>query len=143
MEGLMQPDRVRTRILLWAEEETRLNLLPPKAGAVVEAVLYRGELPRGEVAGMLGITSRHARRIISELLKRDVLASKGPREPLLLSFPAALASRWMPGLFPKKRQAMTDAPNGRPSVESRKHALETLATLVEPVGWRRALKHAI
>jgi Fic family protein len=102
MEGLMQPDRVRTRILLWAEEETRLNLLPPKAGAVVEAVLYRGELPRGEVAGMLGITSRHARRIISELLKRDVLASKGPREPLLLSFPAALASRWMPGLFPEK-----------------------------------------
>jgi Fic family protein len=102
MEGLMQPDRLRTRILVWAEEETRLSLLPPRAGAVVEAVLYRGELPRGEVAGLLGITSRHARRIISELLRRDVLASKGPREPLLLSLPAALASRWMPGLFPDK-----------------------------------------
>ena len=102
MEGPMQPDRLRRRILLSAEEETRLSFLPPRAGAVVEAVLYRGELPRGDVAGMLGITSRHARRIISELLKRDVLSSKGPREPLLLSFPAALAWRWMPGLFPDK-----------------------------------------
>lgn len=102
MEGLMQPDRLRARILLWAEEETRLNRLPPKVGAVLEAVLYRGELPRGEVAGLLGITGRHARRIVSELLKRSVLTSEGPRDPLLLSFPAALASRWMPGLFTEK-----------------------------------------
>jgi Fic family protein len=102
MEGVMQPDRLRTRILLWAEEETRLGALPARAGAVIEAVLYRGELPRGDVAAILGLTSRHARRTISELLKRGVLTSKGPRDPLLLSFPATLASRWMPGLFPEK-----------------------------------------
>ncbi|WP_245288316.1 Fic family protein [Bradyrhizobium sp. Ec3.3] len=101
MESLMQPDRLRTRILLWAEEEIRVNKLPPKAGAVLEAILYRGELPRGDVAGLLGLTPRHARRIVSELLGRGVLSSKGPRDPLLLAFPAALASRWMPGLFPE------------------------------------------
>jgi Fic family protein len=101
MESLMQPDRLRARILLWAEEETRLDLLPPKAGAVLEAILYRGELPRGDVASFLGQTPRHARRIVSELLKRGVLTSKGPRDPLLLAFPATLASRWMPGLFPE------------------------------------------
>ena len=101
MESLMQPDRLRARILLWAEEETRLDLLPPKAGAVLEAILYRGELPRGAVAGLLGQTPRHVRRIVSELLKRGVVTSKGPRDPLLLAFPAALASRWMPGLFPE------------------------------------------
>ena len=33
MEGLMQPDRLRTRILLWAEEETRLDHLPPELAA--------------------------------------------------------------------------------------------------------------
>ncbi|WP_284267009.1 Fic family protein [Bradyrhizobium iriomotense] len=101
MESLMQPDRLRTRILLWAEEETRLSRLPPKAGAVVEAILYRGELPRGDVANLLDLTPRHARRIVSELLSRGVLVSKGPRDPLLLAFPATLASRWMPGLFPE------------------------------------------
>jgi DNA-binding MarR family transcriptional regulator len=100
MEGLMQPDRLRNRLLLWAEEETRLNRLPPKASAVFEAILYRGELPRGEVGDLLGLTPRHARRIVSDLVKRGVLASKGPRDPLLLAFPAVLASRWMPGLFP-------------------------------------------
>ncbi len=102
MEGLVQPDRLRTRILLWAEEEVRLDALPAKAGALLEVILYRGELPRGEVAGILGVTPRHARRIVSSLMERDVLTSKGPREPLALAFPAALAGRWMPGLFPEQ-----------------------------------------
>ncbi|WP_426422600.1 Fic family protein [Bradyrhizobium genosp. A] len=102
MEGLVQPDRLRTRILLWAEEETRLDNLPAKAGAVLEAVLYRGELPRGDVASVLNLTPRHARRIVSTLLDRGVLASKGARDPLTLAFPAKLASRWMPGLFPEQ-----------------------------------------
>ncbi|HEY2134988.1 MAG TPA: Fic family protein [Xanthobacteraceae bacterium] len=102
MESLMQPDRLRTRILLWAEEETRLNLLPPRAGTVLEAVLYRGALPRAEVGGLLGLTPRHARRIVADLLRRGVLASDGPRDPLRLAFPAALAARWMPGLFPER-----------------------------------------
>ena len=48
MESLVQPDRLRTRILLWTEEETRLGHLPAKSGSILEAVLYRGELPRGE-----------------------------------------------------------------------------------------------
>jgi len=102
MERLLQPDRLRTRIGLWAEEETRLGTLPPKAGAVLEAVLYRGELPRGEAAGVVGAGERHARRIVSALIQRGVLTSAGPRAPLRLAFPAALASRWMPGLFPEK-----------------------------------------
>jgi Fic family protein len=102
MEALVQPDRLRTRILLWAEEEARHNKLPLRAGNVLEAVLYRGELPRGETAGLLGLTPRQARRIVSALLERGALASKGPRDPLRLAFPAALASRWVPGLFPER-----------------------------------------
>ena len=61
MESLMQPARLRARILLWAEEETRMNLLPPKAGTVLEAVLYRGELPRGDVAGTVSDKRRDMR----------------------------------------------------------------------------------
>jgi hypothetical protein len=102
MESLMQPDRLRTRILLWAEEEIRLNTLPPKAGSILEAVLYRGELPRGDAAGVVGAGERHARRIVSALVERGVLASESPRAPLRLVFPATLASRWMPGLFPER-----------------------------------------
>ena len=54
MEGLMTPDQLRARILLWAEEEIRRTKLPPRSGAVLEALLYRGELPRGDAAAIVG-----------------------------------------------------------------------------------------
>ena len=101
MEGLVAPDRLRTRILIWVEEEVRAGTLPPRSGAVLEAVLYRGELPRGDVAAILGTMERQARRVTSALLEREVLVSDSSRAPLRLAFPAKLASRWMPGLFPE------------------------------------------
>jgi Fic family protein len=100
MERLVQPDRLRARILMWAEEETRLGALPARAGAVLEAVLYRGELPRGEAAAVVGTGERQARRVISALVDKGVLVSENSRAPLRLVLPASLASRWMPGLFP-------------------------------------------
>jgi Fic family protein len=102
MESLIQPDRLRTRILLWAEEEIRLGRLPLKSGSILEAVLYRGELPRGDAATVVGAGERQARRVVSALLRKEVLVSDSSRAPLRLAFPAALASRWMPGLFPEK-----------------------------------------
>ena len=76
--------------------------LPAKSGTVLEAVLYRGELPRGDAASIVGTSERQARRIVSALLEKEVLVSESPRAPLRLAFPATLASRWMPGLFPEK-----------------------------------------
>lgn len=102
MEKLAQPEELRTRIQLWAEEETRLDRLPPKSGAILEAVLYRGELPRGDAAAVVGTGDRQARRVVSALLDRGVLVSSSTRAPLRLAFPASLASRWMPGLFPEQ-----------------------------------------
>jgi Fic family protein len=102
MESLVQPDRLRTRIRMWAEEEIRLGNLPAKSENILEAVLYRGELPRGEAAGVVNTGDRQARRVVSALLEHGVLASESPRAPLRLVFPAQLASRWMPGLFPDK-----------------------------------------
>lgn len=103
MEGLMQPDRLRARILLWAEEEIRLDRLPAKSGAVLEAVLYRGELARADVADLVGTGDRQARRFIASLVEAGVLTAESTRAPLRLAFPAALAARWMPGLFPEQR----------------------------------------
>jgi len=104
MESLLQPDRLRTRILLWAEEETRLGQLPAKSGNILEAVLYRGELPRSDAASVVGTGERQARRVVSALLEKEVLVSQSPRAPLRLAFPAALAQRWMPGLFPEQQR---------------------------------------
>jgi len=102
MESLVQPERLRTRILLWAEEEMRIGHLPPKSGSILEAILYRGELPRGDADTVVGTGERQARRIVSALVDKGVLISDTPRSPLRLIFPATLAARWMPGLFPEK-----------------------------------------
>lgn len=102
MESLMQPVELRTRILMWAEEQTRLGRLPSKSGSVLEAVLYRGEIPRADTPAVVDASERSARRVVSALLERGVLVSESTRAPLRLAFPATLASRWMPGLFPEK-----------------------------------------
>lgn len=102
METLVNPKGLRDRILAWAEEEIRADRLPQKSGMVLEAVLYRGELHRGEVADALGMGDRNARRITSALLEKGVLMSESTRAPLLLNFPATLAGQWMPGLFPER-----------------------------------------
>jgi Fic family protein len=101
MQGLMQPDRLRARIVIWAEEEIRLKKLPPRSGNILEAVLYRGELPRADAPSVVGTADRQASRVVSALIERGVLVSDSTRAPLRLVFPAALASRWMPGLFPE------------------------------------------
>jgi Fic family protein len=101
MEELTQPQELRGRILSWAEEESKLKNLPPNSGRVLEAILYRGgEMPRGEVDSATGMSERTAQRIVAALIDKAVLASAGPRAPLRLLFPAALAPRWLPGLYP-------------------------------------------
>jgi Fic family protein len=107
MEGLVQPASLRARIMLWPEEEVRLGKLPSKAGNVLAAVLYRGELPRADAAGTVGTGERNARRVVSALIERGVLNAEGARAPLRLVFPAALAWRWMPGLFPDRPTSNT------------------------------------
>ncbi len=100
MGSLLKAERLRNRIMIWAEEEMRAGELPPKSDLVLKAVLYQGVLERGEVDTILGISDRAARRITSALLKIGALRSESTRAPLYLAFPAKYAERWMPGLFP-------------------------------------------
>ncbi len=102
MEQLIKPDRLRTRILLWADEEIALGKLPKPTKNILEPILYRGVLPRSEVAGILGASTRHARRVTEALSEFGIIKSDTSRAPWKLVFPASLASRWMPGLFPEQ-----------------------------------------
>lgn len=102
MEDLVQPEKLHTRIRLWADEEVAMGSLPKRAGTILEAILYRGELPRGEVAELLGASERTARRVVSALVDQGVVTASTSRSPLRIGFPARLASRWMPGLFPEQ-----------------------------------------
>ena len=102
MEDLMRPARLRDRILIWAEEEIRAGTLPSKSDVILRAVTMQGELTRAEAVDLLGLTERSARRVTSALLETGALSSTSTRAPLKLAFPAKLAGRWMPGLFPEE-----------------------------------------
>jgi len=102
MEELVEPARLRDRIQIWCDEETRGGRLPPKSSTILEAVLYRVEVPRGEIPSLLGASERQARRVSAALIEREVLTSESSRAALYRAFPATLASRWMPGLFPER-----------------------------------------
>ena len=102
MESLMQPARLKERVMSWAEGEIEQTNLPRKSRRLLETILYMGgELSRGDAAKTLDVGSRQARRIVAVLLETEVLVSESSRAPLFLNFPAHLAGEWMPGLFPE------------------------------------------
>lgn len=100
MDGLMQPKALRERILRWAEEEISYGRLPAQAPRALDAILFKGALPRGEVAAVIGQSERTARNVTTALSKEGIIFSPGPRDDWQIAFPAKLAPRLMPGLFP-------------------------------------------
>jgi Fic family protein len=100
MESLMKPEELQTRVRVWVEEEVRLRRLPVGSGLVLDALLYRGELLRSELPALLGVAERQAGRVTAALIASGAVTSHDNRAPLRLAFPAHLAGRWMPGLFP-------------------------------------------
>lgn len=102
MERLVQPNQLRARILAWATCQAQAGRLPAQAGPILETLLYRGELPHGDVPQLLGISDRQCRRIIAAMMEHAIITSENIRSPLRLSFPATLASHWVPNLFPEK-----------------------------------------
>lgn len=102
MDKLVEPNLLRARIHSWVEEEAKLNRISPKASLLLDAILYRGEVARGDVAQILGLSARYSRDPVAYLMKLGVLESEHTRAPLRIAFPATLASRWMPGLFPEE-----------------------------------------
>jgi Fic family protein len=102
MEELVQPERLRERILKWTSNEVDANRLEDRSARLMEGLLYRGEIARGEVQELLGVSERQSRRVVSKLVNRGVIVSETSKAPLRLAFPAALSHAWMPGLFPEK-----------------------------------------
>jgi hypothetical protein len=82
----------------------RPNKIPPKSGTILEALLYCGESSGGDVAAIVSTADRQARHAVCCVIEHGVLISESTRAPLRLAFPAALASRWVPRLFPERAE---------------------------------------
>jgi Fic family protein len=81
MEALMDPKDLQVRVMVWAKEQAAVRELAPHSDKISEALLYRGELQRGEVQSILNTSERSAQRAVTSLVKRGVIVSDSSRAP--------------------------------------------------------------
>lgn len=74
--------------------------LSTSAVKLTQALLTRGELPRGEAAQITGSAARTARQVLSELVDAGLVASDTPKGPVSLRFTSESAETLFPRLFP-------------------------------------------
>ena len=75
----------------WKEEASRL----------LEDVLRRGELSRGDAERATGLKERTARMLLGELVRDGILGSDTPKGPVSLRFPVRAVEVLFPRLFPE------------------------------------------
>jgi len=68
--------------------------------AVSQALLQRGEMPRGEAQLIVGSSERTARGVLSRLIDAGLVASDTPKGPVSLRFTTSSAETLFPRLFP-------------------------------------------
>ncbi len=75
--------------------------LKPQAFDILEQVLQRGELPRGEASRVTGLKERTARDLLGDLVDNGILGSDTPKGPVSLRFPLHAVEILFPALFPE------------------------------------------
>ena len=100
MGSLLQPGELLRRMKLYTDDEVAAGRLPARAMSLLREALLMGEFARGRAPEITGYQERRSREILSTLLKKGLLVSKGPRAPVRLGFPLAVVERWFPQLYP-------------------------------------------
>ncbi len=83
MNGLFALETLTDRLKTYV---TRHDL-KPQAFDLLEQVLRRGTLPRGDVSRVTGLRERTARDFLGDLLETGILGSDTPKGPVALRFP--------------------------------------------------------
>lgn len=100
MDQLLDLDGMKKRIAAFVERQAAFGLLQKNSGYLLEATLFHGKLPRGEVPRILNMPERSARRVLKELLDKKLLTSDSVKGPIRLAFPAKVAAYYFPRLYP-------------------------------------------
>jgi Fic family protein len=100
MNDLLEPEILLRRIEQHVDEEVRAKRLPRGSFMVLREAALSGEVERGRVPSLTGYEERAARMITAALVDRGMLVSASSRAPLRLGFPAEVAERWFPRLYP-------------------------------------------
>ena len=100
MSGLLEPTTLLTRIEIHIEEEIRARRLLRGSFAILREAVIAGEVERARIPSLTGYEERGARNVTAALVGRGMLTATSHRAPLRLAFPADIAARWFPNLYP-------------------------------------------
>jgi len=98
MTSLFEIDSLVKRLRFYVERSD--ERLHPASAALLEQVLVRGEIERGEVPRIVGLPARTARRVLNDVISEGLLASNTPKGPVSLRFPTAVLEVLFPSLYP-------------------------------------------
>ena len=107
MSSLLEPVTLLTRIEIHIEEEVRTKRLQRGSFAVLREAVMSGEVQRSKIPALTGYEERGARNVTAALVDRGMLTAATHRAPLRLAFPAAVAERWFPNLYPANTGSRT------------------------------------
>jgi Fic family protein len=100
MGSLLQPTELLRRMKVFVDDEVSAQRLPRGSLALLREALLAGQLERSRAAELTGYQERRGREILASLLKSGLLVSQGPKAPVRIGFPTAVAERWFPRLYP-------------------------------------------
>jgi Fic family protein len=100
MSGLLEPATLLRRIEIHVEEEIRAKRLLRGSFAVLREAVIAGEVERSRIPSLTGYEERGARNVTAALIDHGMLTASSHRAPLRLAFPAEVAERWFPNLYP-------------------------------------------
>ena len=97
MTGLFELETLINRLRLYVRQRgLRAEALP-----LLEQVLQRGEMPRGDAARITGLKERSARDLLAGLVSDGILGSETPKGAVSLRFPLLAVEILFPSLFPE------------------------------------------
>src|SRR5437879_7238172 len=100
MHELLALDGMLNRIAGYAQRRESAKELPTGSGPVLREMFLRGEIARGDVSRIIGVSPRTAQKVTGELLSQRLVVSGSPKGPLRLGFPADAAAHYFPNLSP-------------------------------------------
>lgn len=95
--------RLREQGVAPGPPKERAARLRPEIAPVLRAAAIKGEITRGEVAELIGMSERLGRDVLTSLLEEGLLESDSSRGAVRLGFPTHAAAYWFPGLYPLEK----------------------------------------
>jgi Fic family protein len=97
MSNQFQLASLRTRLASWGERRN----LRPEALRLLDELVIRGELPRGDARFVTRTSERSSRDTLKSLLEIGIIESETPKSPVYLRLSIESAEALFPDLFPQ------------------------------------------